>query len=110
MEKKVNNNLCLNIDVDENNNNNKKKKKNIKKRNYKQTFCYNQNNNKIIKDDSNIFNDDPLFNLIFKKKAKKSYDETFSLSDKSIETQMTQSDEDQNKCKNENNNNYENNF
>ena len=108
MEKKVNNNLCLNIDVVSNNNNNKNKKKNIKKRNYKQTFYYNQN--KIIKNDSNDFNDfnDPLFNLIFKKKAKKSYDETFSLSDKSIETQMTQSDEDQKKCKNENN--YENNF
>ncbi len=107
MEKKVNNNLCLNIDVDDNNNNNnnKNKKKNIKKRNYKQTFYYNQN--KIIKNDSNDFND-PLFNLIFKKKAKKSYDETFSLSDKSIETQMTQSDEDQKKCKNENND--ENNF
>ena len=86
--------------------------KKIEKINYKQTFYYNNNNNnnnnnnKIIKDD--VFFDDPFFNLIFKKKAKKSYDETFSLSDKSIETQMTQSDEEQKKCKNENN--YENNF
>jgi len=105
MEKKDNNNLYINND-----NNNKNKKKGIKKRNYKQIYYQNQNTNIIIKDDSNsiIFNEDPLFNLIFKKKAKKSYGDTFSISDKSIETQMTQSDEEQNKCKKENNS--ENNF